>query len=137
MSFRLALSALRETDRKDGAAGVDGVTAEDYDAKLEVNLTDLLARIQSGRYVAPPVRRALHAEGVRHAATFGHLDAGKTRWRSGRSCYCWSRSTRRGTRTPIGALTSDDVWLNGANMRSCLTLRPIERRFRAMPHERS
>ena len=43
--FQLALNALRETDRKDGAAGVDGVTAEDYDAKLEVNLTDLLALI--------------------------------------------------------------------------------------------
>jgi len=43
--------------RKDGAPGVDGVTAEDYEANLEVNLIDLLARIKSGRYVAPPVRR--------------------------------------------------------------------------------
>jgi retron-type reverse transcriptase len=43
--------------RKDGAPGVDGVTAEDYEANLEVNLSDLLARIKSGRYVAPPVRR--------------------------------------------------------------------------------
>jgi hypothetical protein len=43
--------------RKDGAPGIDGVTAEDYEANLEVNLTDLLARIKSGRYVAPPVRR--------------------------------------------------------------------------------
>jgi retron-type reverse transcriptase len=43
--------------RKDGAPGIDGVTAEDYEANLEVKLTDLLARIKSGRYVAPPVRR--------------------------------------------------------------------------------
>jgi group II intron reverse transcriptase/maturase len=43
--------------RKDGAPGVDGVTADDYEADLEVNLIDLLARIKSGRYVAPPVRR--------------------------------------------------------------------------------
>ena len=43
--------------RKDGAPGVDGVTANEYEAKLEANLTDLLARIKSGRYVAPPVRR--------------------------------------------------------------------------------
>ena len=43
--------------RKDGAPGVDGVTAADYEAKLEANLLDLLERIRSGRYRAPPVRR--------------------------------------------------------------------------------
>ena len=43
--------------RKDGAPGIDGVTATDYEAKLEANLVDLLERIKSGRYVAPPVRR--------------------------------------------------------------------------------
>ena len=31
--------------------------ADEYEANLEVNLTDLLARLKSGRYVAPPVRR--------------------------------------------------------------------------------
>ena len=43
--------------RKDGAPGSDGVTAADYEANLEANLDDLLTRIKSGRYVAPPVRR--------------------------------------------------------------------------------
>jgi len=43
--------------RKDGAPGIDGVTAADYEANLEANLLDLLERIKSGRYVAPPVRR--------------------------------------------------------------------------------
>jgi RNA-directed DNA polymerase len=43
--------------RKDGAPGIDGVTAADYEANLEVHLNDLLTRIKSGRYVAPPVRR--------------------------------------------------------------------------------
>ena len=43
--------------RKDGAVGVDGVTAEEYEADLEENLQDLLNRIKSGRYIAPPVRR--------------------------------------------------------------------------------
>jgi RNA-directed DNA polymerase len=43
--------------RKDGAAGIDGVTATDYEANLEANLLDLLERIKSGRYEAPPVRR--------------------------------------------------------------------------------
>ena len=44
--------------RKDGAPGIDGVTAADYEANLEANLLDLLDRIKSGRYRAPPVRRA-------------------------------------------------------------------------------
>jgi RNA-directed DNA polymerase len=43
--------------RKDGATGIDGVTAQDYEANLEMNLRDLLERIKSGRYQAPPVRR--------------------------------------------------------------------------------
>ena len=48
--------AYRRT-RKDGAAGVDGVTAADYETGLESKLESLLNRIKSGRYNAPPVRR--------------------------------------------------------------------------------
>jgi len=44
--------------RKDGATGIDGVTAAEYEMNLEANLKDLQERIISGRYVAPPVRRA-------------------------------------------------------------------------------
>lgn len=43
--------------RKDGAPGIDGVTAADYEVNLEARLMDLLERIKSGRYRAPPVRR--------------------------------------------------------------------------------
>ena len=43
--------------RKDGAAGVDGVTAEQYEQDLEGNLQRLLDRAKSGTYTAPPVRR--------------------------------------------------------------------------------
>ena len=43
--------------RKDGASGIDGVTAADYEANLEANLVGLLDRIKSGRYKAPPVCR--------------------------------------------------------------------------------
>jgi len=43
--------------RKDGAPGIDGVMADDYATNLEANLLDLLDRIKSGRYKAPPVRR--------------------------------------------------------------------------------
>jgi len=51
------LEAYRTT-RKDGAAGIDGVTAAEYAQALEANLLDLLDRIKSGRYRAPPVRRS-------------------------------------------------------------------------------
>ncbi|WP_435005601.1 group II intron reverse transcriptase/maturase [Tundrisphaera lichenicola] len=43
--------------RKDGAVGVDGQTAADYEANLMGNLQALLDRAKSGTYVAPPVRR--------------------------------------------------------------------------------
>jgi group II intron reverse transcriptase/maturase len=49
--------AYRRT-RKDGAAGVDGQTAQEYAAKLDENLARLLNRAKSGDgYRAPPVRR--------------------------------------------------------------------------------
>jgi len=43
--------------RKDGAVGIDGVTAAQYEAELEANLKSLLERFKSGRYRAPAVRR--------------------------------------------------------------------------------
>jgi RNA-directed DNA polymerase len=56
-----------ELTRKDGATGVDGVTAADYEADLEAHLVDLMGRIKSGRYHAPPVRRTYipKADGTR------------------------------------------------------------------------
>jgi len=53
--------------RKDGAPGIDGMTAADYEANLRSNLLDLLERLKSGRYRAPPVRRAYipKADGTR------------------------------------------------------------------------
>jgi RNA-directed DNA polymerase len=48
--------AYRRT-RKDGAAGVDGQTAEEYAKDLAQNLAPLLERAKSGTYRAPPVRR--------------------------------------------------------------------------------
>lgn len=43
--------------RQDGAAGVDGQTAQDYAVNLRGNLESLLERAKSGTYRAPPVRR--------------------------------------------------------------------------------
>jgi RNA-directed DNA polymerase len=48
--------AYRRT-RKDGAVGVDGMTADEYEQDLEINLQRLLDRAKSGAYRAPPVRR--------------------------------------------------------------------------------
>ena len=48
--------AYRRT-RKDGATGVDGMTADEYEQNLESNLQGLLDRVKSGTYHAPPVRR--------------------------------------------------------------------------------
>lgn len=46
-----------ELTRKDGAIGVDGVTAAEYASNLQENLKSLLDRIKSGTYKALPVRR--------------------------------------------------------------------------------
>jgi hypothetical protein len=43
--------------RPQAAPGVDGVTWAEYGQDLEVNLQDLHARVQSGRYRAKPSRR--------------------------------------------------------------------------------
>ncbi len=60
LNQHLDLAWLREAyrrTRKDGAAGVDGQTAADYERDLEGNLRSLLERTKSGTYRAPPVRR--------------------------------------------------------------------------------
>jgi RNA-directed DNA polymerase len=44
--------------RKDAAPGIDGQTVEQYGENLTDNLRDLQARAKSGRYKAPPVKRA-------------------------------------------------------------------------------
>jgi len=54
--------AYRRT-KKNGASGVDGVTAKEYEANLRENLMGLLERAKSGRYKAPPVRRAYIPKG--------------------------------------------------------------------------
>jgi len=60
LNHHLDLSWLLEafgSTRRDGAPGVDGQTAQDYEANLVANLGSLLERAKSGTYRAPPVRR--------------------------------------------------------------------------------
>jgi retron-type reverse transcriptase len=54
--------ACRRT-RKDAATGVDGQSGAEYAAPLEENLQGLRDRFKSGRYHAPPVRRAYVPKG--------------------------------------------------------------------------
>jgi RNA-directed DNA polymerase len=56
IDIELLREAFRRT-RKDGATGVDGRTAAEYEENLDENLGDLLDRFKSGLYRAPPVRR--------------------------------------------------------------------------------
>jgi len=49
--------------RKDGAAGVDEQTAEQYATQLEINLESLLNRFKDGTYQAPPVKRVYIPKG--------------------------------------------------------------------------
>jgi group II intron reverse transcriptase/maturase len=50
--------------RRNGAPGVDGQTAADYEVNLRDNLQDLLNRAKSGTYRAPPVRRVQIPKGT-------------------------------------------------------------------------
>ena len=58
----LLLEACLRT-RKDGAPGIDGQTAKEYEENLLGNLKSLLERFKSGTYKAPPVRRVYIPKG--------------------------------------------------------------------------
>ena len=68
MDIEWLMEAYRRT-RKGGAVGVDGVTAEEYEQDLEVNLQSLLDRAKSGTYRAPPVRRVYIPKGTSKTET--------------------------------------------------------------------
>lgn len=56
VDLELLREAYRRT-RKDGAPGIDRMTAEEYGNDLEGNLQCLLERMKAGQYKAPPVKR--------------------------------------------------------------------------------
>lgn len=57
------LEAAYKRTRKDGAAGIDGMTASEYSEGLQENLLSLLDRAKSGRYRAPAVKRVYIPKG--------------------------------------------------------------------------
>jgi group II intron reverse transcriptase/maturase len=66
LSHNMDLEWMREAyrlTRKDGAAGVDGQTAQAFAEHLDDNLRSLLERAKSGSYRAPPVRRVYIPKG--------------------------------------------------------------------------
>jgi len=66
LAYLMDIDWLREAyqrTRKDGAVGVDGLSAAEYERDLEANLQSLLDRAKSGTYQAPPVRRVYIPKG--------------------------------------------------------------------------
>ena len=66
LAHHIDLELLKEAyrlTRKDGAVGIDGKTAKEYEVNLEENLQDLLNRFKSGTYKAPPVKRVYIPKG--------------------------------------------------------------------------
>ena len=66
LAYHMDMEWMREAyrrTRKDGALGVDKVTAAEYEENLEENLGSLLERAKAGSYKAPPVRRAYIPKG--------------------------------------------------------------------------
>ena len=66
LAHHIDLELLKEAyrlTRKDGAVGVDGQRAKEYEENLEVNLRSLLERFKTGTYKAPPVRRVYISKG--------------------------------------------------------------------------
>ena len=60
LAYHIDLEWLKEAygrTRKDGATGVDDMTAAQFETDLENNLSSLLRRFKSGSYFAPPVKR--------------------------------------------------------------------------------
>ena len=81
--------------RKDGATGIDGVTAADYEKDLEANLADLMDRDQVGqlsRSAGPP---PLHHESGWKAAAPWHTDPGRQGGATGHRDDPGARSTRQ------------------------------------------
>jgi len=100
--------AYRRT-RKDGAVGVDGVTTQVYEERLQENLRDLLERFKSGRYRAAPVRRVhIPKDGTRKTRPIG-IPTLEEKSSSGRCWWCSNCSTSRSFWTALTAFARDEV----------------------------
>ena len=99
-SHRIELlhEAYRRT-RKDGAVGIDGLTADSMKRRLEANLSELLERFKSGTYRAPPVRRVyIPKEGVARTSP--------AHWYT----YLRGQNSAEGGDDGAGAVYEQDFW---------------------------
>lgn len=95
IDLRWMEEAYRRT-RKDGAVGVDGVTAEAYERRLHENLSDRLERFKSGRYRTPPADACTFPRmGRRTQPGPSAFPPWRTKCSGGRCSWCWSRCTSR------------------------------------------
>jgi len=74
LAYHIDLHWLEEAyhrTRKDGTAGIDDVTGKEYAENLHENLQNLLDRLQSGTYKAPPVKRGHIPKGTGETRPIG------------------------------------------------------------------
>ena len=93
------LKAAYERVKPDSAPGVDGQSWADYGKNLEENLRNLLDRVKSGSYVAPPVKRVYIPKGDGETRPASACRPSRTRCCNGRLSCCWNRSTSRTSST--------------------------------------
>ena len=99
LSHHIDVEWLREAyrrTRKDGAAGVDGQTADDYAAIWRRNLRALLDRFKSGTLPRTAGAARAHPQGrrQRRRARSGYRRS-RTRSSNARSRWCWRQCTSR------------------------------------------
>lgn len=80
--------------RKNAAPGVDGQTTADFARDLDANLETLREGWLSGRYKAPPVKRAFVPKPAGGERPIGRRPL-RTRCCSVRWSWCWRPSTNR------------------------------------------
>ena len=99
LSYLMDIDWLKEAyrrTRKDGAVGVDGMTADDYEQDLEGNLQRLLDRAKSGTYQHRLCGVCIFRKAVRVLKLArSEFPLWRTNSSSGRLSCCWSRSTSR------------------------------------------
>src|SRR5664279_3829301 len=81
--------------KRKAAAGVDGVTWQDYEADLGRNLEDLHGRVHRGAYPAATISPDVHTEGGWSAKAAGDRSSGRQD-RLGRMRHGAQRHLRRG-----------------------------------------
>ena len=106
---KLVWSAWLKVKENGGAAGVDGVTIEQFEERLKENLYRLWNRMSSGSYFPGPVRAVEIPKkgGTGSWASRTWSIGWRRRWRS----WHWSRKWRRSfTTTPTGIVPDGHPW---------------------------